>query len=104
MPLPDPPCSNPKYGWSSIVRKLPSKRAATERVTDFGEIYSAYDEATVREQAARCIQCAHPLCRQGCPLENRIPEWLELTAEGRFLEAAELSRSTSNLPEICVCP
>lgn len=106
MPLPDPPCSNPKYDWSSIARKLPSKRAATERVADFGEIYSAYDEVTVREQAARCIQCAHPLCRQGCPLENRIPEWLELTAEGRFLEAAELSRSTSNLPEICsrVCP
>ncbi len=39
-------------------------------------------------------------------LKNRIPEWLGLTAEGKFLEAAELSRSTSNMPEICsrVCP
>ena len=41
-----------------------------------------------------------------CPLGNRIPEWLGLAADGRFLEAAELSRSTSNMPEICsrVCP
>ncbi len=42
----------------------------------------------------------------GCPLHNRIPEWLAATAEGRFLDAAMLSRSTSNMPEICsrVCP
>ena len=44
--------------------------------------------------------------KSGSPLANRIPEWLALTADGRFLEAAALSRSTSNMPEICsrVCP
>ena len=43
---------------------------------------------------------------QGCPLHNHIPEWLALAAEGKFLEAAEISRATSNMPEICprVCP
>lgn len=37
---------------------------------------------------------------------NRIPEWIALAAEGRFLEAAEISRRTSSMPEICprVCP
>jgi glutamate synthase (NADPH/NADH) small chain len=85
---------------------LPSKRAATERVRDFREITRLYDEKTVREQASRCLNCPTPNCREGCPLQNRIPEWLALAAEGRFLEAAELSRSTSNMPEICsrVCP
>jgi glutamate synthase (NADPH/NADH) small chain len=75
-------------------------------VRDFHEIYSLLDEATVREQASRCIQCPEPQCRTGCPLGNLIPDWLALTAEGRFLEAAALSRSTSNMPEICsrVCP
>jgi glutamate synthase (NADPH/NADH) small chain len=75
-------------------------------VHDFHEIYSLLDEATVREQASRCIQCPEPLCRTGCPLGNLIPDWLALAAEGRFLEAAALSRSTSNMPEICsrVCP
>jgi len=100
------PPTNSKYAWSSVPRAAPPKRPASERCGDFHEIYANYDEETVRAQASRCIQCPDPLCRQGCPLANRIPEWLALAAEGRFLEAAEISRSTSNLPEICarVCP
>ena len=92
--------------WREIDRAEPPKRMAAERITDFHEIYSLLDEATVREQASRCVQCASPACVTGCPLGNRIPEWLGLAAEGRFLEAAEISRTTSNMPEICprVCP
>jgi glutamate synthase (NADPH/NADH) small chain len=77
-----------------------------DRVADFLEITTGFDETTAREQARRCIQCPKPTCVEGCPLHNRIPEWLTLTAEGHFLEAAELSRSTSNLPEVCsrICP
>jgi glutamate synthase (NADPH) small chain len=92
--------------WREVDRVEPPKRAAAERATDFHEIYSLLDEATVREQASRCIQCPEPSCQQGCPLQNHIPEWLALAAEGRFIEAAELSQQTSNMPEICprVCP
>lgn len=95
-----------KYAWRTIARASQPKRAAAERVGDFREIYNLYDETTVRAQASRCIQCPHPLCAQACPLGNRIPEWLALAAQGEFLEAAAISRSTSNLPEICsrVCP
>jgi len=89
-----------------IDRVDPPKRSALDRVADILEIYSLYDEETAREQASRCILCPRPSCVEGCPLHNRIPEWLAMTAEGRFLEAAALSRSTSNMPEICsrVCP
>ncbi|HVS52839.1 MAG TPA: NAD(P)-dependent oxidoreductase [Opitutaceae bacterium] len=106
MPTTDTSPANPKYAWATIARASPPKRAAAERVGDFCEIYSNFDEATVRAQASRCIQCPEPLCRQGCPLANRIPEWLALAAQGQFLEAAAISRTTSNLPEICarVCP
>ena len=95
-----------KHNWREIARETPPKRDAAERICDFDEIYGLFDEATAREQASRCINCPDPLCAQACPLGNRIPEWLALVADGRFLEAAELSRSTSNLPEICsrVCP
>jgi glutamate synthase (NADPH/NADH) small chain len=95
-----------KHAWQEVTRVSPPKRPACERVADFREIYSLFDEATVREQASRCLQCPHPMCRTGCPLENRIPEWLELAADGEFLAAAALSASTSNMPEICsrVCP
>jgi glutamate synthase (NADPH/NADH) small chain len=106
MPPSNAPTSNPKYAWSAIAREAPPKRPAAKRVGDFAEIYAEYDEAAVRRQASRCIQCPHPLCMVGCPLANRIPEWLGLAAQGLFLEAAAISRLTSNLPEICsrVCP
>ena len=100
------PQSNSKYAWLLLNRENPPKRSAAERVADFLEITSGLDEVTARQQASRCIQCPEPSCRQGCPLANRIPEWLALTAEGHFLEAAEISGATSNLPEICsrICP
>jgi hypothetical protein len=96
-----------KHNWRYIARETPPKRAASERVCDFDEIYGLFDEATARAQDSRCINCPDPQCvKNGCPLANRIPEWLALTAEGRFLEAAALSQSTSNMPEICsrICP
>ena len=95
-----------KFAWREVDRAEQPKRDADARITDFHEIYSLFDEATIREQASRCVQCASPACVTGCPLSNRIPEWISLAAEGRFLEAAEISRQTSSMPEICprVCP
>jgi glutamate synthase (NADPH/NADH) small chain len=97
---------NSKYAWSLIAREAPPKRPPAERINDTDEIYLGYDEAAVRAQASRCIQCPNPGCVQACPLGNRIPEWLALAAAGDFLGAAEVSRSTSNMPEICsrICP
>lgn len=95
-----------KHNWRYVARELPPKRAVAERICDFDEIYGLFDEVTARAQASRCINCPDPPCARMCPLGNRIPEWLGLVADGRFLDAAELSRSTSNMPEICsrVCP
>ena len=95
-----------RYAWREVDRADQPKRGADDRITDFHEIYSLFDEATIREQASRCVQCASPACVAGCPLGNHIPDWISLAAEGRFLEAAEISRATSNMPEICprVCP
>lgn len=100
------PESNSKHAWQLLERRDTPTRPASERVADFLEVTAGLDEVTAREQASRCIQCPEPSCRQGCPLANRIPEWLALTAEGHFLEAAEISRATSNLPEVCsrICP
>lgn len=95
-----------KYRWTEISRVNPSKRLGSERVRNFAEIVEPFDEWTVRDQASRCVQCALPQCMEGCPLQNRIPEWLALAAEGSFIEAAAVSNQTSNMPEICsrVCP
>ncbi len=92
---------NSKYAWRELAHKGLPKRSASERVADFLEIYGLYDEATAREQASRCIQCPNPSCVTGCPLCNPIPQWMSLTAEGRFLEAAAVLGSATNMAEIC---
>ncbi len=106
---PEPPPNlnwKAKHAWMQIERTDPPKRGAEARVADFHEIYSLCDESIIRQQASRCVQCPEASCARGCPLHNRIPEWLALAADGDFLAAAEISRSTSNMPEICsrVCP
>ena len=87
-------------------RDMPTKREAETRREDFLEIYGDYVEAKAEEQAARCSQCGVPFCQNHCPLENNIPDWLRLTAEGRVKEAWEVSNATNNMPEICgrICP
>jgi len=100
------PDQNSKYAWRELAQKSPPHRSAKERVSDFLEVHGIYDEETARAQASRCIQCPNPTCVQGCPLCNPIPEWMQLTAEGRFLEAAGVVGSVTNLAEICTrcCP
>jgi glutamate synthase (NADPH) small chain len=92
--------SGGQFAWREVARTEPPKRSATDRVADFLEVYSNLDEEGAREQAARCVQCPNPTCVTGCPMANRIPEWLALTAEGHFLEAAELVVMGSSMPEI----
>jgi glutamate synthase (NADPH/NADH) small chain len=84
----------------------PDKRAAAERAHDFLEIARPYLLAKAEEQAGRCSQCGVPFCQVHCPLQNNIPDWLKLTAEGRLEEAYEVSAATNAMPEICgrICP
>jgi glutamate synthase (NADPH) small chain len=98
--------ANPKYAWLEVARKGLPKRSGAERVADFLEICGSYDEATAREQASRCVQCPNPTCVSGCPLCSPIPEWMQLTAEGRFLEAATVLNSVTAMAEVCarLCP
>jgi len=87
-------------------QELPDRRAADTRAGDFHEIYADFIAEKAAQQAARCSQCGVPFCQVHCPLQNNIPDWLKLTAEGRLEEAYELSQSTNNMPEVCgrICP
>jgi glutamate synthase (NADPH/NADH) small chain len=92
--------------FPSISQAMPEKRPALARARDFFEVYGELLAEKAREQASRCSQCGVPFCQIHCPLQNHIPDWLKLTAEGRLEEAYELSQATNNLPEICgrICP
>ncbi|OZB37151.1 MAG: glutamate synthase small subunit [Halothiobacillus sp. 14-56-357] len=94
------------FQFLNVPRQDPEKKPATERVTEFGEIYGQYNPEKAAEQADRCLECGNPYCEWKCPVHNYIPNWLKLIAEGNLLEAAEMSHKTNSLPEICgrVCP
>ena len=89
-----------------LPQHQPEKREARERRRDFGEIYRDFQVPEAAEQASRCSQCGVPFCSVHCPLNNNIPDWLKLAAEGRLDEAYEVSAATNTFPEICgrICP
>lgn len=101
MSTSSPPDLNSKFAWRELFRRDLPRRSAEERLADFFEIHGVFDEQTAREQASRCLQCPNPSCVNGCPLCNPIPQWIALTAEGRFLEAAAVLGSVTNMAEIC---
>jgi len=84
----------------------PTKREVLSRKEDFNEIYKEFIHDKAKEQSSRCSQCGVPFCQIHCPLNNNIPDWLKLTAEGRLQEAYEMAQSTNNMPEVCgrICP
>ncbi len=89
-----------------LKQETPEKRNTKNRKGDFNEIYKEYITNKATEQSSRCSQCGVPFCQIHCPLNNNIPDWLKLTAEGRLKEAYEVSQSTNNMPEVCgrICP
>ena len=89
-----------------LKRETPEKIGSGERTENFLEIYKEFIENKAKEQASRCSQCGTPFCQVHCPLQNNIPDWLKLTAEGRLKDAYEISSATNSMPEVCgsICP
>lgn len=92
--------------FPQLDQSYPDIEAAARRKLHFGEIYANFVPEAARAQASRCSQCGVPFCQVHCPLQNNIPDWLKLTAEGRLEEAYALSSATNTFPEVCgrICP
>ena len=93
-------------GFLEIKRAKPGRRPVDERTRDWHEFEHELPEETLRDQAARCMDCGIPYCHDGCPLGNLIPEWNDLVYNGRHDEAVASLHATNNFPEITgrVCP
>lgn len=57
-------------------------------------------------EASRCLQCAKPLCIEGCPVRVNIKGFLNEIKNKKFDDALLEIKKTNNLPGICgrVCP
>jgi glutamate synthase (NADPH/NADH) small chain len=77
-----------------------------QRRQNFDEVNLGYTPEMAVAEAERCLLCNRPTCVEGCPVGIDIREFVQLTAEEQFLEAAEVIGRSSSLPAICgrVCP
>jgi len=93
-------------GFLEFEREVPLRRAPSERVNDWFEVYQDFDQAKVRTQGARCMDCGVPFCHTGCPLNNVIPDWNDLVYKERWRDAIRALHATNNFPEFTgrICP
>lgn len=90
----------------SLPRQKMPEQKPEERVKNFNEVLHGYSEETAKLEASRCLQCKNQPCVSGCPAAVKIPQFIELIAQGEFAAAAKKIKETNTLPAVCgrVCP
>ncbi|CAH0497881.1 glutamate synthase subunit beta [Novosphingobium sp. CECT 9465] len=93
-------------GFLEIDRKDRSYDAPSERLKHYREFVIPHDDAGLKGQAARCMNCGIPYCHNGCPVNNQIPDWNHLVYENDWRDALDNLHSTNNFPEFTgrICP
>jgi NAD(P)H-dependent glutamate synthase small subunit len=95
-------------GFMEYPKKSVPYRDASDRTSDFREIFTQPAEEHLRNQGARCMDCGVPFCQSldGCPIDNLIPEWNDLVYQGRWRDALDRLQKTNNFPEFTgrTCP
>ncbi len=78
----------------------------TYRTHNFEEVALGFTEEQAIAEAERCLQCRRPLCVEGCPVSVKIPEFIHLIKEQKYVEAGLKIKVDNSLPMICgrVCP
>ena len=71
------------------------------RIHNFDEVVLGYCEQDALLEANRCLYCINHPCVEGCPIHNRIPEFISKIREKDYDEAYRIIISKSSLPSIC---
>jgi glutamate synthase (NADPH/NADH) small chain len=89
-----------------IPRQPMPEQDPKERSKNFKEVPYGYTPDLAQQEAKRCLQCKKPKCIEGCPVGVKIPEFIQLIAEGDFIGAAKKLKEDNSLPAVCgrVCP
>jgi len=102
-------------GFLEYPRELPLAHDPAARVAHWEEFHGHGDDALLRKQGSRCMDCGVPFCHtgtliggmaSGCPINNLIPEWNDLVYRGLWRDALDRLHKTNNFPEFTgrVCP
>lgn len=77
------------------------------RLKNFDEFLIMQNDREIKKQAARCMECEIPYCHAlGCPLLDRIPEWLDAVFHNDIEKAYHSLIQTNSFPEFTgrICP
>ncbi len=102
-------------GFMDYRREIPNDLDPLDRILHWKEFHLSFQDAKLRAQGARCMDCGVPFCHtgsvingmaSGCPIHNLIPEWNDLVYRGLWEQALKRLLMTNNFPEITgrVCP
>ena len=95
-----------------MARNMSPKKVAMpaqdpqERSRNFREVALGYTREMAMKEAARCLECKHRPCVEGCPVRIDIPAFIREIALGNMEEAFLILNRDSALPAVCgrVCP
>ena len=89
-----------------IDRQHPKEQDPKIRRTNFEAVESNFTPEQASLEASRCLNCKNPRCVQGCPVNIKIPEFIQAIKENNLEKAGDVIRETSLLPSVCgrVCP
>ena len=86
--------------------RMPELDPAYRATTRLEEVNQGLTAEMAMREAQRCLDCKHPSCVEGCPVNINIPGFIKQIEKGEFIEAAHILKQTSALPAVCgrVCP
>ena len=86
--------------------RMPELDPAYRATTRLEEVNQGLTVEMAMREAQRCLDCKHPSCVEGCPVNINIPGFIKQIEKGEFIEAARILKQTSTLPAVCgrVCP
>lgn len=86
--------------------KMPELDPVYRATTRLEEVNQGLTVEMAMREAQRCLDCKHPSCVEGCPVNIDIPGFIKQIEKGKFIEAARILKHTSALPAVCgrVCP
>ena len=87
--------------------KTPVREQAPDiRNKNFLEVSLGYTLEEALNEAQRCLNCKNAPCMKGCPVNVKIPEFIQLLKENKIEDAYYKIKETNSLPAVCgrVCP
>ncbi len=93
-------------GFLEFEREDEPVQPVAERKRHWREFKDHLDDERARIQAARCMDCGIPFCQNGCPVDNKIPDWNHHVYMRDWKKALDSLLSTNNFPEFTgrICP